>query len=42
MQELILMKKNSEGLTILHVAITQKCEDTVRLIFSLQADFCNG
>lgn len=32
-------EKNSEGLTILHVAITQKCEDTVRLIFSLQADF---
>jgi ankyrin repeat protein len=32
-------EKNSEGLTILHVAITQKCEDTIRLIFSLQADF---
>ena len=32
-------EKNSEGLIILHVAITQKCEDTIRLIFSLQADF---
>lgn len=32
-------EKNNEGLTILHVAITQKCEDTIRLIFSLQADF---
>lgn len=32
-------EKNSDGLTILHVAITQKCEDTIKLIFSLQADF---
>lgn len=32
-------EKNSDGLTVLHVAITQKCEETIRVLFSLQADF---
>lgn len=32
-------EKNSDGFTILHIAITQKCEDTIKLIFNLQADF---
>ncbi|WP_198306095.1 ankyrin repeat domain-containing protein [Arcobacter vandammei] len=32
-------EKNSDGFTPLHIAITQKCEDTIKLILNLQADF---
>ncbi len=32
-------EKNKDGLTPLHFAITRKCEDTIKLIFNLQADF---
>lgn len=32
-------EKNSDGFTLLHIAICQKCEDSVKLLFNLQANY---